>query len=72
MSLTEEGIVLSAGRPPDISPPFIRADINIEELKKEKNASPTLSREQREQAVIVHSLIWFPNKQQTRVQILPP
>lgn len=42
MSLTGEGIVLSAGGEPDIPPPFLPADLNI-----------LCEREQREQAVIV-------------------
>ncbi len=55
--MTGEGIVLSAGRPPDISPPFIAADINTEELGRMPFplfSGPALcGGAQREQAVIV-------------------
>lgn len=57
MSLTGEGIVLSAGRAPDISPPFIPADINTEELGKMPcplfPEPASCGGAQREQAVIV-------------------
>lgn len=63
MSLYEEAIVLSTGRLPDISPPFIPADINTGELE----SCPSLSflnllhiKEGKENKMLLFGLKCFP------------
>lgn len=61
--MTGGGIVLSAGRPPDVSPPFIPADKYTEELERclsHSSLSLLYGKESKGNRLLLFSLIWFP------------